>query len=396
SGPLEIKELLEDDSTADELVALFEPGGTWTQRGGTIMQGPGGELVLLRTGDEQLFISPREPACWGQFMLQSDIRVQQPEGPLDLLIGMSESYRPEDTAYIIRLGAGSRDRVELLRLGVPVVSIDRADQLPLLMPNVWYRATIERSGQVLRFTLARIGEAAQVASFTFEDTLPAFAGDARERFAVQAEAGELGLRGGSTTRRAFDLPDEGLMFSLGHYHAASRAADLRLSGLAAGGAEAIEERARLLFLRARCHERLGRMEEALRDCEDAKRTSDNSLRARVFVFASGLLTAMGDDQAALAQLNAARLNASRDSVLSSVVLHSAANRADGLARTDQPERALPYYDMVNEWALGHPGLVCYTLWRDAELRLDLAQRAEGDLPEFDPAQQRAQALENLE
>jgi serine/threonine-protein kinase len=54
-------EILGDDPTDDEIRELFERGA-WTQRGGNVMRGPGGELVLVRSGEDALFISPRERA----------------------------------------------------------------------------------------------------------------------------------------------------------------------------------------------------------------------------------------------------------------------------------------------------------------------------------------------
>jgi hypothetical protein len=77
--------------------------------------------------------------------------------------------------------------------------------------------------------------------------------------------------------------------------------------------------------------------------------------------------------------------------LASWVQHNAAARAATLEASETPERALRYYDFVSQNALGNPGLVCEALWRDALLRLRLAESYAEQA-----AALRARALENLQ
>src|SRR5690606_28846733 len=112
----------DDDDASNELAELFQEGGTWTQHGGSVQRGGGGELVLMRSGAEPIFISPKDPACWGDFTLQCELRVRDLDGPLELLIGLPESLDATESAYSIVIGAGARDRIELRRHGVPVLS----------------------------------------------------------------------------------------------------------------------------------------------------------------------------------------------------------------------------------------------------------------------------------
>ncbi len=386
-------EILGDDPTDEEIRELFERGA-WTQRGGTVMRGPGGELVLSRSGDDALFISPRERACWGDFTLQSELRVRGMDGPLELLIGMTDSEAASESAYSVVLGAGSRDRGELRRLGVTVLSTDRPDRQPILTDGAWYRAVFERSGQTVRFTLFQVGAPAPSLALSFDDIYPAFAGDGRERMALRGDIGELSLRGVAVSHRRSQQAEEALLYSVGQYSQVDYRITARLATPLPPDAdtEVREERAALLFLRARCRERIGMLDEAIADCDEAKKyiMFDANLRTRVYLFGSMLQTAAGNDDAAIVQLNSARLQSpSRE--LASWVQHNAATRAAMLEASETPQRALRYYDFVSQSALGNPGLVCEALWRDAQLRLRLA---EGD-PE-QGAELRARALENLQ
>jgi hypothetical protein len=374
SIPLDRKTLLENKPTDAELVALFDEGGTWIQEGGTVRRGVGGELVLARTGAKPLFISPREPACWGDFTLQSDLRVKQIDGPVELLVGMTESRLRDDAAYAVILGAGSRDRVELQRLGEPILSSYRAGARPLLEPNTWYRANIVRNGQIIEFSLFEAQLTTPIVRFSFNDIVPAFAESARELFAVRSDTAELSLRAVSVSHRETQQPVE-MLFSVGQFTQAERRITARLATPlpAVADAQVRNARANLLFLRALCRERTGRAEAALADCSAARSfVTEPALNTRIFMLTSLINTARNDDDAALAQLGAARLSADQARELSSWVLHSASSRGASL-RELEPERALRYYDFVSAWALGSPALVCDALHQGAMVRLRLAE-----------------------
>ncbi|MCC7509056.1 MAG: serine/threonine protein kinase [Planctomycetes bacterium] len=390
---LDDRDLLSSDpDRREDVEPLFGEGGTWSHRGGTVNQGSGGEIVLARTGAEPLLISPKEPACWGDFTLQCELRVRDVSGPLELLFGMPDSHTANDTAYTIALGEGSRDRLELRRLGIPVLSAYRPGTRPLLEAGVWYRAVITRTGQALSFSLSEVALPGNVVTFSFNDIFPAFAGAGR-RFAVQGDVAELSLRTVSVSHRDTQHSTEMLLYSVGQFSDAELRVTARLTLPLPPEANPAErnERAALHFLRASCRLQLARPEEAFQDCTAAKSlVSDPGLRSRIFLLASGIETGRGDDTAAIAQLRVAQLSAGLAGELNSWLLQDAANRGAAL-EADSPERALRYYDFVSNNALGSPGLVCEALYRDAQLRLRLSETQ----PEA-ADRLRAEALSSLE
>lgn len=369
-----------DNDEAGELAQLFQDGGTWTQHGGTVRRGSDGELVLERTAAEPLFISPKDPACWGDFTLQCELRAAELDGPLQLLIGLPESLDAAEAAYGIVIGAGARDRVELRRHGVPVLSAYRAGQAPVLAPETWYRATVTRNGQALSFVLSEIDAEEPAVSFSIEDPLPAFAGLPRRRFAVAGEAGRLGLRAVTVVQRDTQHPAEALLFSVGDFAEAELRVGARLAMPLSpeAGTGQRNARAGLHFLRARCLERMGRYDEADADCDEARTlANDPALRASIYLLSALIRSAQGDDDAALARLGAAQISAGARPQLNSWLLHAVAARAAEL-RQSEPRRALRYYDFVSSRALGNTGLVCGALYAGAEIRLEMAQSLPAD------------------
>lgn len=362
-----------DPRQREDIEPMFGKDGTWTQHGGVVTTGQGGEIVLARTGADPLFISPKERACWGDFTLDLELRIRDAKGPLELLVGMPDQPGEVDTAYTIALGAGARDRIELRRLGVPVLGAYRGGLRPALEPGVWYRAVIARRGQSIAFSISEVAAPGPMAAFEFEDIYPAFAAAGR-RFAVRGEVSELSLRTVTVTHRDTAQSTEMLLYSVGQYSDAELRLSARLALPLPADAEpaARNERAALLLLRATCRQRLGRLEDALSDCTQAKAlVIDPGLRARIFLVASDMETVRDNDDAAIAQLRVAQLSTGMSPEMNSWLLHDALRRAQLLAE-EHPSRALRYYDFVSSSALGSPGLVCEALYHGARLRLLVA------------------------
>lgn len=364
--------------TPEDIERPFEDG-TWTKSGAEqVSRGPGGELVLTRAGLEPVLISPRAPTCWGDFSLQTEVKVSGSDGPLEFLVGMPDSASREETSYIISLGADSPDRVELRRLGVSVYSAYAGSGLPdnaVLRDGTWYRAYIKRSGQRLEFTLVQVAGLSPVVSFLYEDDFPALVSGqdangvfSRQRFGIAAHSDELALRDVTVSHRDNQHSTEDLLFSVGQYEQAELRLSARLTEPLPPSADPLarNERAALLFLRARCLVQLNRPDDAWQDCVTAKGLlSEPGLRARVFLLSSQLETGRGNDSAALDQLRVAQFNAGG---FASRIYHDAWSRGLALQGTE-PQRALAYFDWVATNALGSPWLVCNALHAGAQLRL---------------------------
>lgn len=359
-----------------EFTKLFE--STWTKSGATVRRVQGDELLATRDTDAPMLISPNESACWGDFTLQMNLSVRKSEGPLLLLVGMPQGGSLAETAYTVALGQGSRESYVLFRLGVPVLSGQRFDGLPLTETNRWYNASVTRRAQNISFALQDLVTGANVASFEFEDEFPALLTEQlqgkrvdRQRFGIRAHAEQLGLRNVTVSHTDHRYATEDLLFSVGQFFDVEQRVNARLGQPLESGASPAQraERARLLYLRARCRERLGQPEAALEDCAELKVVADDAdLRARAFLLSSRLETLAGNDDAALAQLRVARLT-TFNPVLQMRVFHEAWNHARDL-RAQQPQRALLYYDYVSNNALGTPALVCGALLESAKIRLD--------------------------
>ncbi|MCA8936979.1 MAG: serine/threonine protein kinase [Planctomycetes bacterium] len=366
------------DKTDEELEKLFDQDGTWAKTGASVERGSNGELVLSRSGPEPITISPRTPACWGDFTLQTEFELDGNEGPLEFLVGMPDSNQADETAYTISIGAESRDRLALHRLGIGVYSAYTSPGTALLTDNRWYRATIKRSGQVLEFTLVYAENGLPLTSFTYEDAFPALVSGhneagafARQRFGIRAQADVLMVRDVTVSHRDNQHTTEALLFSVGQFAEAELRLTARLNERLARSADAKarNDRAELLYLRARCLTQLNRPEDALADCAEAKLLiNDAALRAKVFLLCSQLETQRGDDASALAQLRVAQLNTSFASSFNTIVYNDAHSRARQLAQTE-PDRALAYFDYVSTNALGSPWLVCDALYHGARIRL---------------------------
>jgi hypothetical protein len=367
--------LIGDDPTAtpEEVEELFRRN--FELAGGDITHRPGGEIVVTRTGDEPIFLAPREPTCWGDFNLVIEFQASETDGPLELRVGMPDDANAAGTAYSIVLQARSRDQYELRRLGVVVHSGFTAGG-PVLLDGTWYRASIQRHAETLSFSLMQLPLTFPVASFVFSDDYPALvsgrdeAGSyARQRFGISANSATLSLRDVTVSHRDGQHSTEALLFSVGQY----AEAELRLSARlaeplpASATPQQRNDRADLLFLRARCRVQMGKPEPAIADCSLAKAlVTEPELRARLFLLGSALETERGEDTAALAQLRAAQFNGSTG--LSARVFHEAHARAIRLQEAD-PARALAYLDFVTANALGSPWLVCDALYRGAQIRL---------------------------
>lgn len=378
----------EFDQAGEDIETLFEEGA-WTRQNATVRRGSGGDLVLERIEPGEILLSPRKAACWGDFLLQTEFQVNENEGPLRLLVGLPDNADSARTAYSIILGARSPDRIELQRLGVSVFSTYLTSAANrVVQENVWYRAGIRRSGQTLEFTLLQLPTLVPVANFSYEDDFPALVSGeidgvpfARKRFGMTAEAATLRIRDVTVSHRDGQHSTEALLFSVGEYSEAELHVTARLTAPLGENptAEARNNRAGLLYLRARCRAAMQRHEEALADCTEAKGlVNDSELRAKIYLLSATLEAQAGNDMAALAQFRVALFNGPLGGSFASRVYH----RVHGTGVQVGPERALPYYDFVAANALGSPWLVCDSLYRSAELRL------EGD--------QRAQALANLE
>ncbi|MCB9895791.1 MAG: serine/threonine protein kinase [Planctomycetes bacterium] len=366
------------EKSGEELESLFDPkrDGSWTKSGASVKRGNEGELVLTRSGDDPLLISPKAPQCWGDFTLQTDFQLVGTTGELSLLVGMPDSANADDTAYVIALGSQSTDRLELRRLGAGVYSSYRPGAASLLQDGVWYRATVTRSGQRLEFSLMQVAGAIPVTSFAYEDDFPALVSGqspdgafTRRRFGIEARSTVLSIRDVTVSHRDNQHSTEQLLFSVGQFSEAELHLTARLSEPLPANADAAarNDRAAMFYLRARCRVQTGQLVEAQQDCFDAKLLlNDSDLRARVFLLSSKLSTQQEDDDAALAQLRVAQFNGS--GVFSSRVYHDAYSRALQL-ETAAPERALAYFDWTANNALGSPWLVCDSLYRAARVRL---------------------------
>ena len=373
------------DKTGEELERLFDQDGAWTKTGAAVERGSGGELVLTRTGTEPIMISPRTATCWGDFTLQTEFQLNRNSGPLEFLVGMPDTGEPADTAYVVTLGAEAPDRLALKRLGIGVYSTFSSQGTPVVTDSRWYRATITRRGQVIQFQMVSAGDNLPVVYFSYEDAFPALVSGhneagafARQRFGIRAQSEVLMVRDVTVSHRDSQHTTEALLFSVGQYTEAELRLTARLNEKlpADADAKARNDRAELLYLRARCLAQMGQLEDALADSSEAKGLiNDTTLRARVFLLCSQLETVRGDDPAALAQLRVAQLNTSFASGFNSLVYNDAYARAVSLSATE-PQRALGYFDYVSTNALGSPWLVCEALYRSAEIRLGGDEQAQ--------------------
>lgn len=375
--PIDYQDLSKDfrNTPETQVDRLFGKDGPWTLRNATATRPQGDDLVLTRRDPGHLLIAHRDPVCWGDFELRTQLFVQGSDGPVTLLVGMPESGSAEDTAYGVALGDGAVSQYVLYRLGVPVFSGQRVDGQPVLESGRWYEAAVTRRAQSLGFTLTEQLTGVTVAGFEFEDDFPALVSEVRpegrlerQRYGISAHAATLGVRNVTVSHSDHRHSTEELLFSVGQFDQAEARLKARLEGgnTTALTAEARAERARLLFLRARCRLALGRAESAADDLAAARSmTDDPALRAHAFLLGAGIATRNGDDDAALAQLRAARLSAAGPQ--QARVFHAAM-----LAATDvknEPDRALLYLDYVSNNALGTPGLVSSALLQSARIRL---------------------------
>ncbi|MBZ0137922.1 MAG: serine/threonine protein kinase [Planctomycetes bacterium] len=373
----------EFDAVGEDIETLFDEGA-WTRQNATVRRGASGELVLERSEPGPVLISPRKSACWGDFSLQTEFRVDDSDGELALLIGLPDDVDLANTAYSVVFGARSRDRVELRRLGVGVYStyLGNPDGR-VLSDGAWYRAVVRRSGQTLEVGLFSLPALAPVVSFTYEDDFPALVSGmkdgesfARKRFGMSASADTLRIRDVTVSHRDNPHSMEALLFSLGEFGELEDRISARLTNPLGNqpGAQARNERAELLHLRARCRAAMQRDEEALADCSEAKNLiTDSDLRGRVFLLSASLEARRGDDIAALAQYRVALFNGPVGGGFASRVYHQVYTQALRLP----PERALAYFDFVGANALGSPWLVCDSLYRSAGLRLAADDREQG-------------------
>ena len=372
----------EFDEVGEDIETLFEEGA-WTKRNASVRRGDAGELVLERREPGRVLISPRKSACWGDFTLQTEFRVENNQGELALLVGLPDNAEPADTAYSVVLGARSPDRIELRRLGANVFSAYLTDpNAAVLEDNAWYRATVVRRGQTLTFTLLRLPTLIPMASFTYEDDFPALVSGerdgvrfARKRFGMTADADTLSIRDVTVSHRDTQHSTEALLFSVGEYSEAELHITARLTTALPPNApmEARNARAQLLYTRALCRAALQRTEEALDDCSEAKSLiTDSALRAKVYLLSASLEAEQGNDLGAVAQYRVALFNGPVGGSFASSVYH----RVHSTASQVGPERALPYYDFVAANALGSPWLVCDSLYRSAELRLEADERTQ--------------------
>ena len=361
-------------ATPAEVEELFRRN--FETSGADVAYRPGGEIVVTRTGADPIFLAPRGPTCWGDFTLAIEFQANETEGPLEFRVGMPDDYNVNETAYVIVLQARSVDQYELRRLGVIVFSGFVPGSRPALEDKQWYRAMIQRQAETVTFTLLQLPLNLPVASFTYADDYPALvagrneAGSfSRQRFGISAESGELSLRDVTISHRDNQQSTEALLFSVGQYAEAELRLSARLDEPLAFNAtpQARNDRAELLFLRARCRMQLDKLEPAALDCAQAKAlVSDADLRARLFLFGSAIEAARGDDAAALAQLRAAQFNGA--SGFAPRVFHQAHAQAVTL-QTTEADRAVPYFDYVATNGLGSPWLVCDSLYRSAQIRL---------------------------
>ncbi|MCL4730536.1 MAG: serine/threonine protein kinase [Planctomycetes bacterium] len=363
-----------------EIDRLFGDEGSWVKANATVRRPQGDELQLTREGEGRILIAPRAAACWGDFTLQAQLSAAGTTGPVNLLVGSPEDHNPDDTAYTIALGDGAAHQFVLRRLGVPVFSGLRGDGLPLLEDGRWYNFAITRRAQALAFALTDLATTTVVASFEYEDDFPALVGETRagvrierQRFGISADCDRLGVRNVTVSHRDHRHAAEELLFAVGQYAEAGARAAARLSSApAAPTPESRAERARLHFLRGRCHLALGRPEAAAADLAQARDMADDPvLRARVLVRLAALETARERDEAALAQLRAARLISGP--AHQARVFHAAIQSARAVAA--EPQRALLYYDYVAGNALVAPHLVAEALLESAGLRLAAADPA---------------------
>lgn len=368
------------DGEEGDIETLFAEGG-WTRKNATVRRGSDGELVLERYETGPVLISPRKSACWGDFTLQTEFRVDSSNGPVELLIGMPDNAEPDHTAYSVVLGAQSPDRIELRRLGVGVFSTYLGNSnAGVLQDGAWYRAVIRRSGQNLDFGLVQLPALIPVSSFSYEDDFPALVSGeqdgvrfARKRFGITADADTLSIRDVTVSHRDGQHSTEALLFSVGEYSEAELHISARLTTPLGSEptAEARNARAELLYMRARCRAALQRADEALDDCNEAKRLiTDGALRARVYLLSASLEAQQGNDASAVAQYRVAVFNGPIGGGFASKVYH----QVHATALLAGPERALPYHDFVAANALGSPWLVCDSLYRSAELRLAADER----------------------
>lgn len=363
----------------EDLARLFGGEGSWTKSGAAVRRGTGDAMVLEREDGGPIAISPREPACWGDFTLQTQLRVDDPDGELDLLVGMPAEGGLADSAYAIRLGSRSRDRFALLRLGVEVYGGYRPAEQPIIESGRWYAAAITRSGQRLAFSLTDLATGQPVTGFVYDDDFPALLANPdmarvaeRQRYCIVAGARVLSVRAVTVAHRDDTLGTETLLFSVGQFAEAELRLSARLQTALAPDADDAgrRERAGLLLLRALCRERLGRLPEALADCTELKLlVTAPEERARAFLVGSRIESALGRDDGALAQLRVARINAG--TALLPRVFYEARARALALQESE-PRRAVSYLDFVANEALGTPWLVADALVRSAQLRLALA------------------------
>lgn len=349
----------------EEFQKTFGDEGSWTKSGATASMGINRSLLLARDNpDTPIRVSPKDPACWGDFELQVDLLTNGMDKELTLLIGMPESQDFNKTAYALQFGSEARNRIALYRLGVPVAATSL--DVPML-ENAWYSVTIRRTGMTIDLQISDAADTL-LAEISHDDPFPALISP-RQRFGIEAYAAHLALRNMTVGHRDNNHSDALLLFSIGQYEESA----LRLTALleerlkSDASASDKDARAENLYLLARCRFQQENFEVARNDCDSAKLLISNAtLRSNVFLLSSAIATKLGNDKRAIAQLRIAAFSDGGGDLY-----FDALNRAKALEAIE-PDRALPYYEFVSDNALGQPWATCESLQHAATIRLQAA------------------------
>ena len=375
------------DSAGPETQSLVD---RWSHEGSSVVRAVGSERTYIRAGEGNIKLAYNEPICWGDFELETLFSVVDARGEVSLIIGAPENAEKGEPAYRVVIGAQAANRFEIRRLGRPLVAGTLYQTGSPFAGSAAYRALVYRNGDSLRFELRSLPGDIPLAVAQLDDAYPAL-NAGRDRFAMEADARSLVVRGVSVRHRDSDYSRETVLFLEGNYASAK-------SPLAAKLAAPLDpahrnERAYLHFMHGRCLENLAtedaQLEAALSEYSEAKRlATDSRLRARVFLKAAQVETSLGRDDNALIQLAAARNNAETQQDLSSQV-HSQAlalgqnlmHPGEPAKRISQARRALRYFDWVAQNILHDGYLVCEARFESARLRLELSATGSPDMRE---------------
>ncbi len=354
----------------------------WVLQGARLERASGSERVYARTGEAPIWLSYRDPICWGDFELETQFEAQDTRGEISLLVGSPEDG--SEPAYRVVIGAEAQNRFEIRRLGKSVA----AGYLSPVLAQSGLRAMIARTGESLRFELRAVAGDVLLALATLDDAYPALNGG-RDRFAMQADCRSLLVRGVSVRHRDDEYSRETVLFLEGNY--ASARAPLVAKLAAPVDLAHKNERAQLHFMFGRCLEKQAKEEPArlkelleatLAQYAEAKRlATEPRLRGRVFLQSALVEAELERDEYALVQLAAARNNADAQIDLSSQVhlrtLEFARKLATLADEKDKPrgvnvKRALRYLDWIAENNLRDGFAVCEAHFEAARLRLELS------------------------